>query len=158
MGEGSLPALFCLRPSESVFCVAPPPELLTDQVGPIHAQIYEQIKHYEQKQEQWSQIFITDRDYSKPVLGYWLDKTRWHDYTQGYMFSELAALAYMHNPEQEPILQQWMRSLDAVLDQALQSATNHRINMFCCDIKLVQIRNLAEPSELIPRYLYKEPS
>ena len=29
---------------------------------------------------------------------------------------------------------------------------------FCCDMRLVQIRNQAEPSELIPRYLYEEPS
>jgi hypothetical protein len=26
----------------------------------------------------------------------------------------------------------------------------------CCDMRLVQIRNQAEPSELIPRYLYEE--
>ena len=28
----------------------------------------------------------------------------------------------------------------------------------CCDMRLVQIRNQAEPSELIPKYVYEEPS
>jgi hypothetical protein len=28
----------------------------------------------------------------------------------------------------------------------------------CCDMRLVQIRNQAEPSELIPMYLYEESS
>jgi hypothetical protein len=28
----------------------------------------------------------------------------------------------------------------------------------CCDMRLVQIRNQAEPSELIPKYIYGEPS
>ncbi|KAJ5611425.1 hypothetical protein N7510_008144 [Penicillium lagena] len=36
----------------------------------------------------------------------------------------------MPDPIQEPILQLWMGSLDAVLDQALQSIADHRINMF----------------------------
>jgi hypothetical protein len=37
-------------------------------------------------------------------------------------------------------------------------ALDPRARSNCCDIRLVQIRNQAEPPELIPKYVYEEPS
>ncbi|KAG2001178.1 hypothetical protein GB937_010415 [Aspergillus fischeri] len=53
-----------------------------------------------------------------------------HHLHAGYTFAELAALAYMPDPVQEPILQLWTESLDAVVDQAIQSLSDHRVNAF----------------------------
>lgn len=39
--------------------------------------------------------------------------------TQGYTFTELAALAYMPDLEQEPLLRLWIESLDTILGQAV---------------------------------------
>ncbi|KAJ5602286.1 hypothetical protein N7510_011820 [Penicillium lagena] len=119
---------FVSGPQSRFFQVAPPLEPASNQVDLICAQVYEQIRQYEEKETQYNQIITTDRDYSE--YSPWLEKTRWRDYLHGYTFTELAALAYMPDPIQEPILQLWMGSLDTVLDQALQSIADHRINMF----------------------------
>ncbi|KAJ5104276.1 hypothetical protein N7532_004805 [Penicillium argentinense] len=126
--------VYCQRffpsgPQSRFFRVAPLLEPTTaDLVDPIRAQIYEQIRQCEQKEKEYNQVITTDRDYSE--YSPWLEKTRWRDYIHGYTFTELTALAYMPDPVREPILQLWIRSLDTVVDQALESVTNHRINVF----------------------------
>ncbi|KAF7136741.1 hypothetical protein CNMCM5793_006210 [Aspergillus hiratsukae] len=119
---------FVSGPQSRFFQVAPLLEPAVDRINCIRAQVYEQIRQCEQAEERSSQVITTLRDYSE--ANPWLDKTRWRDYTQGYTFTELAALAYMPDPVQEPVLQLWTESLDAVVNQAIRSVSDHRVNAF----------------------------
>jgi hypothetical protein len=98
------------------------------QTGLIRDQVYERIRQLEQQEEQQNQTITAGSH--RTAVHPWLERTRWQDYTQGYTFTELAALAYMPDPEQEPLLQLWIESLDTILDQANESISTHRINMF----------------------------
>jgi hypothetical protein len=123
---------FVTGPQCRFFQIAP---LVTPTINPdpdpvyfIRTQINKQIQQHQQEEERQHQTITAGHYYSE--LNPWLDKTRWHDYTQGHTFTELAALGYMPDPIQEPLLQLWMESIDTILDQAIQSVSHHRINAF----------------------------
>ncbi|KAF9890048.1 hypothetical protein FE257_006728 [Aspergillus nanangensis] len=100
----------------------------SSQTDLIHDQVYERLGQLEQQEEQQNQTITAESH--RTAVSPWLERTRWQDYTQGYTYAELAALAYMPDPEQEPLLQLWIESLDTILDQANDSISTHRINMF----------------------------
>jgi hypothetical protein len=108
--------IYCQRffvsgPQSQYFQVTPPLHpAASSQTDLIRDQVYERIRQLEQQEEQQNQT-ITAASHRTAVHP-WLERTRWQDYTQGYTFTELAALAYMPDPEQEPLLQLWIESLD----------------------------------------------
>jgi hypothetical protein len=60
----------------------------------------------------------------------WLEMTRWPKYLKGYSFSEVAPLASPANPMSEPILVEFLDSLDRIVEEAHSSINNDKVNVF----------------------------
>lgn len=60
----------------------------------------------------------------------WLELTRWPEYVRGRSFSHLAALTCLPDPQTEPILVAFEKSVDRLIQAAYTSITTHRINEF----------------------------
>jgi hypothetical protein len=56
--------------------------------------------------------------------------TRWLKYLKGYSFSEVAPLASPANPMSEPILVEFLDSLDRIVEEAHSSINNDKVNVF----------------------------
>ena len=88
-------------------------------------------------------IFIMFRT---PILGYPLKAIRW--------FREDI---YKNSPEKR---REAETAIKKFYDANKESMEKRGVSeaVVCCDMRLVQIRNQAEPSELIPKCVYEEPS
>ena len=56
--------------------------------------------------------------------------TRWPKYLNGYSFGEVAPLASLADPMSEPILVEFSKSLDRIVEQAHSSICNDKVNVF----------------------------
>jgi hypothetical protein len=60
----------------------------------------------------------------------WLEMTQWGDYLRGYSFGQVAPLAALPDPSDEPLLVELTSSIHRVIHQAYQSIRENKINVF----------------------------
>jgi hypothetical protein len=94
----------------------------------IRLQINEALEEGDQKAQAREDV-IRDNA-TQTEVSPWLEMTRWPKYLQGYSFSKVAPLASSADPMFEPILVEFLNSLDCIVEEAHSSICNDKVNVF----------------------------
>ena len=94
----------------------------------MRAQIEKKLDYHAAATETWLQTIPNAATMSE--VSPWLEMTRWPKYLGGHSFVETALLAVIPDPVQEPLLVEFTKSVERVIEAGYRSIREDKVNIF----------------------------